>query len=96
VLGEHRKLPVCVQPGDNPLLDLLRLGELPVLPAHPLGRTAALATPLSSGLQRPSSYYKVSPGPRVTFERARITGAEILRFNRTQIQFRPFGKPSLP
>lgn len=81
VLGEHR-IRFVFSRTDNPLL-ILRLGELPVLPAHHWQNRSFGDTTFQPGLNSgPYRITQVSPGRRLTFERVKDYWGKDLPINR--------------
>lgn len=86
VLGEHR-IRFVFSRADNPLL-ILRLGELPVLPAHHWENRSFGDTTFQPGLNSgPYRITNVSPGRRVTFERVEDYWGRDLPINRGKYNF---------
>ncbi len=86
VLGEHR-IRFVFSRADNPLL-ILRLGELPVLPAHHWESRSFGDTTFQPGLNSgPYRITNVSPGRRVTFERVEDYWGRDLPINRGKYNF---------
>lgn len=86
VLGEHR-IRFVFSRADNPLL-ILRLGELPILPAHHWEGRSFGDTTFQPGLNSgPYRITNVSPGRRITFERVTDYWGKDLPINRGKYNF---------